>query len=168
MRERGVVLIGMPGAGKSTVGVLLAKALGLGFDDTDLLIQTACDRTLQQILDADGYLRLRELEQQVILQVAARGRVVATGGSAVYSEPGMHHLGAAADIVYLDVPLTVLLGRLDNLDSRGVARPPGQTLEDLFAERTALYRHYADVTIDANLASADAVALAITEALANR
>ena len=153
-----VILIGMPGAGKSTVGVLLAKALRLGFVDTDLLIQTRFGRTLQEILDLEGYQALRAKEEQVLLDTTAAGYVVATGGSAVYSRAGMAHLTAQGPVVYLDVPLTALEQRLDNLATRGVARPADQSLEDLFAERTALYRQYAHVVVDANLETGDKVA----------
>jgi len=145
--HRSVILIGMPGAGKSTIGVLLAKELGLGFLDTDLSIQLREGRTLQEILDGSDYLELRRIEQEVLLATDCHNLVVATGGSAVYSEPAMTHLRACGPVVFLDVPVEVLRRRIHNYDSRGIARRPDQSFADLFAERTALYRRHADVTV---------------------
>jgi len=142
-----VILIGMPGAGKSTIGVLLAKELGLGFVDTDLLIQIREGRALQKILDTTGYLNLRHIEEEVLLELDCRDEVIATGGSVVYSEPGMAHLKRYGPAIYLDVPLEVLHRRIHNYDTRGIARRPDQSFADLFAERTALYQRYADLTI---------------------
>jgi shikimate kinase len=141
-----VILIGMPGAGKSTIGVLLAKELGLGFVDTDLLIQIREGVTLQQILDRSDYLNLRHIEEEVLLELDCHG-LVATGGSAVYSEVSMEHLRGCGPIVYLDVPVDVLRRRIHDYDRRGIARRPDQSFADLFAERTALYRRHADVTV---------------------
>jgi shikimate kinase len=145
--KQGITLVGMPGAGKSTVGVLLSKRLGLDFVDTDLGIQVREGRILQDIVDAEGYLKLREIEESVLLALDARDRVVATGGSAVYSERAIRHLAAQSVIVYLDVPLEELRRRIRDYDTRGIARRPDQDLDDLFRERTLLYRHYADVSI---------------------
>jgi shikimate kinase len=147
-QRRGVTLIGMPGAGKSTVGVLLSKRLALDFVDTDLAIQVREGRTLQQILDAEGHLRLREIEAAVLLGIDPRGRVVATGGSAVYSDEAMRHLAAGSTIVYLDVALAELRRRITDYDTRGIARRPEQSFEELFAERTRLYQRYAELRID--------------------
>lgn len=140
----GITLIGMPGAGKSTIGVLLSKRLALAFVDTDLSIQVRENRTLQQILDSEGYLGLRAIEEQVLLEFDPHGCVVATGGSAVYSESAMLHLGAASRIVWLDVPLAELRARIRDYDTRGIARRPDQDFDELFAERSALYRRWAD------------------------
>lgn len=142
-----VILIGMPGAGKSTIGVLLAKELGLGFLDTDLSIQLREGKTLQSILDESDYLNLRRIEEEVLLATDCHGLVVATGGSAVYSEKAMAHLKACGPVVYLDVPVEVLRRRIHNYDSRGIARRPEQSFAELFDERTALYRRYADLTL---------------------
>ncbi len=143
-----VVLIGMPGAGKSTLGVLLAKALALDFVDTDVLIQLREGRTLQQILDAADYLRLRAIEEETILAAEPRRCVVATGGSAVYSRRSMEHLRSFGPIVFLDVPLDELERRITNFASRGIAADPSQSLEALFEERRALYLEHADLRID--------------------
>lgn len=139
-----VVLIGMPGAGKSTAGILLAKELGLGFLDTDIVIQVQEKKSLQQIIDEQGYLALRRIEEQVLLATDCAGLVVATGGSAVYSGPGMRHLRAFGPVIYLDVPLAELTRRIDDYASRGIARCPQQSFESLFEERSSLYHRYAD------------------------
>jgi shikimate kinase len=142
-----LVLIGMPGAGKSTVGVLLAKLTARNFVDTDLLIQSAAGRSLQDIVDSDGYLALRQLEEQVLLGLSVNKHVIATGGSAVYSERAMAHLKSNGLMIYLDVDLQTMTERIDNLGTRGLAKRPDQDLSDLLAERSALYQQYADQTI---------------------
>lgn len=142
-----IVLIGMPGSGKSTVGVILAKLTGRGFIDTDLLIQTASGKTLQQIVDDEGYLALREIEEAVLLGLSCRSHVIATGGSAVYSARAMAHLKAAGVVVFLDADIATLEARVDDYGRRGLAKRAGQTFAELFAERTPLYRAYADITV---------------------
>jgi shikimate kinase len=142
-----IVLIGMPGAGKSTVGVLLAKALSLAFVDTDVVIQAREGRRLQEILDAEGVEAFRRLEERHVLEVRCEGHVIATGGSVVYSDAAMRHLQANGWVVFLEAPGALLAARLDNLSVRGVARAAGQSLESLLAEREPLYRKYADVTL---------------------
>jgi shikimate kinase len=143
-----LVLIGMPGAGKSTVGVLLAKLTARNFVDTDLLIQSAAGRPLQHIVDNDGYGALRQLEETVLLRLAVTNHVIATGGSAVYSERAMGHLKTDGLVIYLDVDLATLLTRLTDYATRGLAKRPDQDLADLLAERSALYQRYADLIID--------------------
>lgn len=143
----GITLIGMPGAGKSTVGVLLSKRLALDFLDSDLAIQVHEGRTLQQILDREGYLRLREIEESVLLGLDPHNRVIATGGSAVYSDRAMRHLKSASHVVYLELPLAQLRRRIHDYDTRGIARRPEQSFEELFEERTTLYHRYADITV---------------------
>lgn len=148
-----IVLIGMPGAGKSTIGVLLAKELGLGFVDTDVAIQVSEGKTLQEILDHSDYLNLRRIEEAVLLTTDVAGKVVATGGSAVYSEAGMTRLRDHGRIVFLDVPQEELQRRIHNYENRGVARRPEQSFAELYAERSVLYRKFADISIAcANLA----------------
>jgi shikimate kinase len=143
-----IVLIGMPGSGKSTVGVMLAKRMVRDFVDTDVLIQTAQKRSLQDIVDRDGYLVLRRIEEEVLLKLDCRNQVIATGGSAVYSPAAMAHLKLHGAVVFLDVDLPTLRARVHDYDTRGLAKRPDQTLDDLFTERSALYRRYADVTVD--------------------
>jgi len=153
-----LVLIGMPGAGKSTIGVLVAKYAVMDFVDTDVLIQVRTGESLQQTLDRAGYLELRRIEEQVILGLRHRQVVVATGGSAVYSSSAMAHLRALGRVVFLDVPLEILRQRLSDFPVRGIAGPPGQTVEQVHAERLPLYRRYADVTIACSGMEAEAIA----------
>jgi shikimate kinase len=145
-----IILIGMPGAGKSTVGVILAKQTSLAFVDTDLLIQTSQDRLLQTIVDRDGHLALRLIEEKVILDLDCNGCVIATGGSAVYSDTAMTWLKAKGVAVFLDVDLLTLQIRIRYFNTRGLAKRPDQTLRDLFEERYPLYKKYADIRIDCN------------------
>lgn len=153
-----IVLIGMPGAGKSTVGVILAKLTGKDFLDTDLLIQSAESRTLQAILDTEGHLALRAAEERVLLELDCRNTVVATGGSAAYSERAMTRLRENGTIVFLHASLPTLRRRIHNFDSRGIAKRPGQSFEELFSERFALYSRYSDLTIDIESLSQEQVA----------
>lgn len=142
-----LILIGMPGSGKSTVGVLLAKRTARDFVDTDLLIQTAVGRPLQDIVDSEGYEALRRIEEEVLLDIDCRNHVIATGGSAVYSDKAMRHLKTGGRVVFLDVDLERLEERVGDFSQRGLAKRPDQTFEELFDERGALYRRYADITV---------------------
>jgi shikimate kinase len=161
-----IVLIGMPGAGKSTIGVILAKRMAFDFVDTDLLIQRAERRSLQDILDTDGYLELRSIEERVLLSMELRRHVIATGGSAVYSEAAMEHLKRMGVVVFLDVDLESIRRRVTDFDSRGIAKRPDQSFEALFEERRVLYRKHADLTIDTKGMNQDEVCDRISEALA--
>ncbi len=160
-----ISLIGMPGAGKSTVGVILAKLTGLRFVDTDLDIQLRERATLQEIVEREGYLRLRAIEQEVLLAIPLERAVVSTGGSVVYSASVMARLRAAGPLVYLSVDLATLERRVAAAPLRGMASDPGQSYAEVYAERTPLYRRHADLTIDAGSGTADEVAAAILEAL---
>ncbi|MBF66229.1 MAG: shikimate kinase [Gammaproteobacteria bacterium] len=144
-----ITLIGMAGAGKSTIGVLLAKRLVKRFVDTDLVIQETEQRSLQDILNRDGYLELRAVEARVLQCVDPAGAVVATGGSAVYSVTAMAHLSSATKVVYLKVPLAEVIRRIGDYSGRGIAKPPEQSLEDTFKERQRKYERWADLTVDA-------------------
>lgn len=145
-----VILIGMPGAGKSTLGILFAKETARDFVDTDVLIQLREHKTLQDILDQSDYLNLRRIEEEVLLAVDLSHHVIATGGSAVYGHDGMEKLKTLGPVVYLQADLDELRRRIHNFDTRGIARKPDQSLEDVFIEREALYNKYADVVIDCN------------------
>lgn len=145
--RKSIVLIGMPGAGKSTVGILLAKELALDFVDTDVLIQAREGKTLQEIMNETDYLNLRRIEGEVIAAAELPGHVIATGGSAVYSEDGMANLRRFGPIVFLDCSADELRRRIHNYESRGIAKAPGQSFANLFEERQALYQKYADITI---------------------
>jgi shikimate kinase len=142
-----IVLIGMPGSGKSTIGVILAKQCCRAFLDTDVLIQTAAGRTLQEIVDREGYRALRELEEEVLLRIDVKETVIATGGSAVYSKPAMGHLSSTGIVVFLDADLATLRSRIIDFGSRGLAKRPDQSFEQLYEERRPLYLGYADVTV---------------------
>jgi shikimate kinase len=162
-QKSNIVLIGMPGAGKSTIGVLLAKKTALDFTDTDLLIQTRQGDALQKILDSQGYLALRAIEEKVILSMNCTHQVIATGGSAVYSEPAMEYLKKTSIAVFLDVNLDEIKKRVNDFDDRGIARRQDQTFEDLFAERVPLYQKYADITINCENKNQDIIAEEIAE-----
>ncbi len=142
--EQNITLIGMPGAGKSTVGVLLAKAAQLGFTDTDLLLQARAGKPLQRILDEEGVGAFLVQEEACLLDLNVRGHVIATGGSAVYSDRAMRRLKAGGPVVWLELPIEALEGRITNLHRRGVVLPHGWNLRRLWAERTPLYRRWAD------------------------
>jgi len=142
-----IVLIGMPGAGKSTVGVILAKLTSRVFVDTDVLIQTSQARRLQEIVDNDGHLALRKIEEDVLLGLDCRNHVIATGGSAAYSDAAMVHLRTHGIIVFLDVNLVTLQARVHNFSTRGLAKRPNQNFADLFEERFSLYTRHADFTV---------------------
>lgn len=145
-----IILIGMPGAGKSTLGVVLAKILNYNFIDADLLIQNQCDKTLQKVIDALGPDGFIEVENEVLCTLQADRTVVATGGSAVYSEDAMKHLSEIGTIVYLYVSYEELESRLGGLHERGVVMKNGMgmSLADLYEEREPLYEKYAEVTIE--------------------
>lgn len=160
-----VILIGMPGVGKSTVGVLLAKQLGYGFIDTDLLIQTGEGRRLQQIIEERGLEGFCDLEADYIGRVSGRRQVIATGGSVVYRPTAMAHLAHLGPVVYLAIDLDRLKARLGNLESRGVVIAPGQRIDDIYARRRPLYQKHADITVDCNGLSPARTVRAIETAL---
>ncbi len=165
MQRNNIILIGMPGSGKSTVGVLLAKQMGLGFLDTDLLIQTREGRRLEQIIRDQGHSGFCRVEADHIQSLRSRRQVIATGGSVVYSRPAMGHLGTLGTIVFLDVPLPVLHNRLGDLSARGVVIEPGESLEGLWKKRLPLYRQYQHITIACGRLTADEVCTAVLRAL---
>lgn len=166
MNKHSVILIGMPGAGKSTVGVLLAKRLAKAFIDTDILIQQTAGMTLQDYLDANGYLALRTLEEQVLMTEPMQQAVVSTGGSAVYSDAAMARLAEIGPRVFLDISLATMEQRIHNQASRGLASQPGVSLAAIYAERYPLYQQYADVSVVADQGSVDDVVECIVERVA--
>jgi shikimate kinase len=147
VKKQNLILIGMPGAGKSTIGVLIAKRLGVSFLDTDILMQTGEGCHLQETIAEHGLDGFRSIEEHYLLSVPPDCGVVATGGSAVYSRKAMAHLRSLGRAVYLQIDLMPLKNRLGNLDERGVLRMPGQTIDMLYAERCPLYERFADMTI---------------------
>jgi shikimate kinase len=154
----------MPGAGKSTVGVILAKQTSRDFVDTDVLIQVSQERTLQDIIDANGYAALRKIEEEILLGLSVRDHVIATGGSAAYSDQAMTHLRSEGVVIFLDVDLTTLESRVSDFSTRGLAKRPDQSFAELFDERLSLYNKYADITIKcAELTQEDVCAKIIEE-----
>lgn len=137
----------MPGAGKSTIGKLLADKLELGFIDTDKLLEQRFQNSLQQLLEQFGYLRLRDMEAQLVLDLGVTDHVIATGGSVVYSVRAMNHLASISKVVFLEAGFSTISSRIDNLDTRGLAKNPKQSFAGLFAERQALYKKHAEITI---------------------
>ena len=145
---KNIILIGMPGSGKSTIGVVLAKTLASFFIDTDLIIQVQRKNTLQRLIDDDGLESFRLYEEDALLAVDGTDTVVATGGSAVFCEKGMAHLKENGVCVYLKLPLEDIKKRLANIKTRGIAMSKGETIDDVYAERIPLYERYADVTVE--------------------
>jgi shikimate kinase len=145
-----IVLIGMPGAGKSTVGVLLAKALKVPFIDTDLIIQQSQDRYLQEIIVTEGLRRFLEIEEATILGLFVQKHVIATGGSVVYIDKSMNYLSSSGVIVYIRTDFDEIERRINNISTRGIAMESGQTLQGLYLERVPLYEKYADMVIESN------------------
>lgn len=160
-----LVLIGMPGVGKSTVGVLLAKRLGKQFVDTDLFIQTGEGQSLQRLIEANGMDAFCRIECRYAQRVDVTDAVIATGGSVVYYKCAMESLSADGRIVYLQLPLAELERRLGDLNQRGVVLEPGQTLGALYAKRTPLYEQWADVTVNLSGLNHDDSVQAILHAL---
>jgi shikimate kinase len=163
-----IVLIGMPGSGKSTLGVILAKLTARDFVDTDVLIQSVEGRPLQDIVDRHGYMELRRIEERIIVGLDCRNHVIATGGSAVYSPSAMEHLTSSGVIVFLDVDLPTLKSRVRDMATRGLAKRQDQSFEDLFVERCNLYRKYAECTIHCSRLSHDDACAAIISCLSSR
>ena len=147
-KRNNIILIGMPGAGKSTIGVVLAKKLGFHFVDSDLVIQQCEGRLLHEIIRQEGIEGFLAIENKVNGSMWEKHAVIATGGSAVYGTEAMKHFSEIGTIVYLDLPYEEIEERLGDLDERGVVLKPGQTLKTLYEERIKLYEKYADQIID--------------------
>lgn len=162
---KNITLIGMPGVGKSTIGVVLAKVLGYQFLDSDLLIQKQEKRKLHQIISQEGNGGFKKIENRVNASIEAEETVIATGGSVVYCPEAMEHLKSIGTVVYLKLSLKPLSRRLGNLKGRGVLLKEGQTLEDLYRERTPLYEKYADIVIDEEGKDLEGCLQAVLEAL---
>ncbi|MFK8019435.1 MAG: shikimate kinase [Pseudomonadales bacterium] len=160
-----ISLIGMPGAGKSTIGAMIAERIQRPFIDTDLVIEAEHGGSLQAVLDSGDYLKFRADEERAVCSLDCGNAVVSTGGSVVYSDNAMKHLAAQSTIVYLQLELDTLLHRLGDVSQRGLLRKPGQSIEDLFVERSPLYVKWADIVFDCNDLSADSVVEGIIHAL---
>lgn len=148
MNKSNIILIGMPASGKSTCGVLAAKALLKNFYDTDLLLQGLEGNRLQDIIDNKGIDYFKQAEENAILSLNVDATVIATGGSVVYSENAMAHLKSLGKVVYLHLSFEQMVARLNDVSTRGVALKKGETLEDMYNERLPLYKKYADVIIE--------------------
>lgn len=148
MRKSNIVLIGMPGVGKSTVGVLLAKAMRLRFIDTDVVIQVNESAGLQEIIDSRGLEEFCRLEEKYVIGLDVENSVIATGGSVVYSSAAMESLANQAVIIHLDLDLEAIKKRINNLSTRGVVMAEKQSLDELYEKRHELYKKYAEITID--------------------
>lgn len=160
-----IVLIGMPGAGKSTIGVVLAKTLGMDFIDSDLVIQHRENRLLQDIIDEIGMEKFLDIEGEAVKSIEAQGAVIATGGSVIFREEAMRHLKKLGVIVYLDVAYEEIERRVKNIKTRGIAKRKGSSLRDVYEERSKLYEKYYDIRIRWNEQSVEDV---IGEIIARR
>lgn len=160
-----IILIGMPGVGKSTVGVILAKRLKLNFIDTDIYIQQQAGKSLQQLIADNGLQAFCELEARLVAKLDLAEHVISTGGSVVYSANAMQSLKNSSLVLWLDLPFPQLEARLDDLDARGVVMEPGQSLEQLYHYRRPFYAKYADRHIDTAQLSIDKVVNLITDGI---
>lgn len=163
--KNNIILIGMPGVGKSTVGVILAKELGYQFVDSDLLIQKREKKLLRQIIAKEGVDGFIAIENEVNASIRTEKSVIATGGSVVYGQEAMEHLKEIGTVVYLKLSYKSLEKRLGNLKGRGVVLRPGQDLRALYKERTVLYEKYADVVVDEENKDIEATLQTILEGL---
>lgn len=145
--KNNIVLIGMPGAGKSTIGVVLAKKLGMAFVDSDLVIQEKEGKLLHQLIEEQGDSGFREIENRINAGLSYANTIIATGGSVIYGSEAMNHLKEIGTVIYLQLSYNAIEERLGDLEERGVTMAPGQTLQDLYEERCPLYEKYADMVI---------------------
>ncbi|HIU67590.1 MAG TPA: shikimate kinase [Candidatus Caccomorpha excrementavium] len=149
MKNNNIILIGMPGAGKSTMGVILAKVMGYRFLDADLLIQEQEKRLLREIIEQEGQEGFIEVENRVNASICTENTIIATGGSVIYGAEAMKHLGSIGTVIYIRLSYQTVSERLGNIRQRGVVLKEGQTLYSLYQERCPLYQKYAHLTIDA-------------------
>jgi len=164
---KNVVLIGMPGAGKSTTGVVLAKTLGLQFIDTDLLIQSAQRRQLQEIINEQGIEAFLQIENDVVEAMQAQNAVIATGGSVIFGEGAMRRLKENGVILYIRLSLETIKERLSNIQTRGIAMGKGKSLDDVYQERIPYYEKYADIIVDAETLDLEQTVTLMAEKLKN-
>ena len=160
-----IILIGMPTSGKSTVGVILAKILGMKFLDTDLLIQSRTGKKLSEIIESEGSDSFLRIEEEVCSSVDAENTVIATGGSVVYGQDAMRHLKENGKTVYLQISLEELKQRLRDAKARGVVLREGVSLDGLYAERTELYARYADLIVSEEGLTLEETVSAVKESL---
>lgn len=165
-RNDNLILIGMPGSGKSTCGVLAAKALCKSFLDTDLLIQSREGMSLQELIDRNGADFFARAEKNALLGIEEHGCVIATGGSAVYYEDAMTHLRENGTVIYLQISFPVMQARITNITTRGILLHNGESLEEMFRLRERIYRRYADIIIDCDRLTIEETVAAIIDAYA--
>ncbi len=165
MREKNIILIGMPGCGKSTVGVVLAKLIGYRFLDSDLVIQEKEDRLLSEIIAQEGLDDFLKIENRINSEITARKTVIATGGSVIYGKEAMRHYGRTGIIVYIRLSYEKIKARLGDLTKRGVAIRDGQTLRELYDEREPIYESYADITVNEESMDIAQTAMAIRDGI---
>jgi shikimate kinase len=165
MMKSNITLIGMPGSGKSTIGIILAKHLSFGFIDTDVLIQINQQKSLQQIIDESDHLNLRKIEERELLKINIERHVIATGGSAAYSEKAMTHLLRISTVIFLMVDFDIIQKRIHNFGTRGIAKAADQSFRELYDERQVLYQRYAEITMDCNLLDQEQLAQKIATEL---
>lgn len=163
-----IVLIGMPGAGKSTIGVVLAKRIGLNFIDSDLVIQEKEGKLLSQIIAEVGNDGFIEVENRINAALSCTDSIIATGGSVVYGKEAMCHLKEIGTVVYLKLSYDELTRRLGNLKDRGVVLKENQTLKDLYDERTKLYDSYADIAFECDNKTIEQIVIELTDLLTDR
>ncbi len=166
--QRNIVLIGMPASGKSTIGVLLAKTIGVGFVDTDLLIQQREHRLLQEIIDTDGIGYFLDTECAAVLDLDCQNTVIATGGSVVFRAAAMQKLRQNGTVVFLDVSLETVKRRLNNIKTRGVVADKGQSIDEIFYERLPYYRKYADIVLPSDGKTSEETVSDLIEILKNK
>lgn len=166
--KNNIILIGMPGCGKSTVGVVLAKALGFRFTDTDLLICEKQGKKLQQILDEQGIEAFLKIEAKTGEELNCSNTVIATGGSMVMNAVAMEHLKDIGHVVYIQVPFQTLKQRIKNMKTRGIVFGKNETLEDIYRIRTPLYKKYADITVNIERQELEDTVHAIVQKLADK
>jgi shikimate kinase len=145
---KNIIIIGMPGAGKSTMGVILAKTLGRNFIDTDIVAQETSGRLLQEIIDEEGTGAFLKTEEKTILSLHGHNAVIATGGSVVFSRKAMEHLRKDGVVIYLKISFEEMVRRVSNITTRGIVLAAGQSLHEMYDQRVPLYEKYADITID--------------------
>ncbi len=145
-----LIFIGMPGSGKSTLGKYIAGLCGLGFIDTDALIEQEHGYSLQHLLDRHGHQFIRRAESEIICSLRSQNNVIATGGSAVYSEAAMLHLSSLGKVIYLHISLPTVIARVGLAPDRGIAKLPNVSLASLYRERLTLYQRWANVTLQNN------------------
>ncbi len=148
MSRKNIVFVGMPASGKSTVGVIVAKVMGMNFIDSDIVIQQRENAILNELIEEYGIDDFLKREEQALLSINVDNTVIATGGSAIYSDAGMKHLSNNATIIYLKVSLDNLKDRLTDLKARGVVIRPGESIEQMYATRSVLYEKYADIIVE--------------------